>query len=123
MRRARRVPPHPVLPLIRSLPEPLLQLSAGSHWLHLAATESADAESFLTGIEADPLAEEVGGGVPAPVGTGGAVVPVAAKNQNNVPCGTVVRAYWQGYTVHVEMADGWHFVYDDFNGYSSRWKP
>ena len=75
--RARRVPPHPVLPLIRSLPEPLLPLSAGSHWLHLAAAESAHAESFLTGIEADPLAEEVGGGVPAPVGTGGAVVPVA----------------------------------------------
>ncbi len=35
----------------------------------------------------------------------------------------VVRAYWQGCTVHVEMADGWHFVYDDFSGYSSRWKP
>lgn len=46
-----------------------------------------------------------------------------AKNLNNVPCGTVVRAYWQGCNVHVEMADGWHFVYDDFNGYSSRWKP
>lgn len=46
-----------------------------------------------------------------------------SKNLNNVPCGTVVRAYWQGCTVHIEMADGWHYVYEDFGGYSSRWKP
>ena len=45
-----------------------------------------------------------------------------AKNLNNVPCGTVVRVYWQGCNVHVEMADGGHFVYEDFGGYSSRWK-
>lgn len=44
------------------------------------------------------------------------------KNLNNVPCGRVVNAYWQGSNVHVVLDSGWHYVYNDFSGYSSRWK-
>ena len=44
------------------------------------------------------------------------------KNLCNLPCGHVVNAYWQGSSVHVIMETGWHFVYNDFNGYSSQWK-
>ena len=44
------------------------------------------------------------------------------KNICNLPCGKVARAYWQGNNVHVEMEDGWHYVYDDFNSCLSRWK-
>ena len=45
-----------------------------------------------------------------------------SKNLNNLPCGHVVNAYWQGNSVHVIMETGWHYVYNDFNGYSSQWK-
>ena len=44
------------------------------------------------------------------------------KDLCNLPCGHVVNAYWQGSSVHVIMETGWHFVYNDFNGYSSQWK-
>ena len=44
------------------------------------------------------------------------------KNICNVPCGRIQNAYWQGNTVHVIMEDGWHYVYEDFNSYSYRWK-
>lgn len=44
------------------------------------------------------------------------------KNLNNLPCGRVKTAYWQGNNIHIEMEDGWHFIYQDFSGYSSRWK-
>ena len=35
------------------------------------------------------------------------------------PCGTVKEAYWQNNTIHVKMADGRHYVYDEFGNYSS----
>lgn len=44
------------------------------------------------------------------------------KNLCNLPCGKIVRAWWQGNAVHVEMDTGWHFVYEDFGTYASRWK-
>lgn len=45
-----------------------------------------------------------------------------SRNLNNIPCGRVSRAYWQGNCVHVELEDGRHYVYEDFSGYSSYWK-
>lgn len=39
-----------------------------------------------------------------------------------LPCGSVRNAYWQGNNVHVEMADGWHYIIEGFGTYSSRWK-
>lgn len=44
------------------------------------------------------------------------------KDLNNIPCGHVKTAYWQGNNIHVEMEDGWHYIYQDFSGYSSKWR-
>ena len=44
------------------------------------------------------------------------------KNLNGPPGSHVRSAYWQGNNIHVEMEDGWHYIYEDFSGYSSRWK-
>lgn len=39
-----------------------------------------------------------------------------------LPCGSVKNAYWQGNNIHVEMEDGWHFMYESFNDYSHKWR-
>lgn len=44
------------------------------------------------------------------------------KNLPNLPGGTVRTAYWQGNNVHVEMEDGWHYLYEGFGNYSSKWR-
>lgn len=45
-----------------------------------------------------------------------------AKNLNNVPCGKVKSANWQGDNIHLEMENGQHYIYEDFSGYSSQWR-
>ena len=92
------------MPLIRSLLEPLVPLSAGSHRLHLAAAESAYTEPLFVAVELDPLAEEVGGCASAPVGTGGAVVPVAGNFAFHVyPNYTPIYTFWVGYPFTAKM--------------------
>ena len=44
------------------------------------------------------------------------------KDLCNVPCGRIKTAYWQGSTIHVEMEDGWHYIYTDFGCYSNKWR-
>lgn len=44
-----------------------------------------------------------------------------SRNLNSVPT-NIERAYWQGDTIHLEMKDGWHWIYEDFNGHSHHWK-
>lgn len=41
---------------------------------------------------------------------------------SNLPSGVVARAYWIGNNVYIEMRDGWRYVYEDFENYSSRWR-
>lgn len=37
-----------------------------------------------------------------------------AKSLCNVPP-RIKNAYWQGNNIHVELTDGWHYIYEDFN--------
>lgn len=39
----------------------------------------------------------------------------------NPPCGKIKDAYWQNGSVHVLMADGRHYVYNEFGNYSTYW--
>jgi hypothetical protein len=45
-----------------------------------------------------------------------------SKNLNNIPCGHVQTAFWQGNNIHVIMEDGWHYIYQDFGGHASKWR-
>lgn len=40
------------------------------------------------------------------------------RNLTNLPGGKIVRAFWQGVNIAVQMETGKTYIYNDFNGWS-----